>query len=153
MTKTQNLTQGEQRYLMYAPRAHDEGTALAENCRQTGLNARTLDNTNTALRRKRCTQAAVVNAAKSSSFLEVRIAPSPVSSAVSDAAGGSRHTTTIARLSRESGRSPSRSLARPHRRSRCGKHAVSPASCVFRSWKAAIPTDAGPGFRKMPGRV
>ena len=27
------------------------------------------------------------------------------------------------------------------------------AVCVFRSWKAAIPTDAGPGFRKMPGRV
>jgi hypothetical protein len=25
--------------------------------------------------------------------------------------------------------------------------------CVFRSWKAAIPTDAGPGFRMMPGRV
>jgi hypothetical protein len=26
-------------------------------------------------------------------------------------------------------------------------------ACVFRSWKAAIPTDAGPGFRMMPGRV
>jgi hypothetical protein len=25
--------------------------------------------------------------------------------------------------------------------------------CVFRSWKAAIPTDAGPGFRMMPGRL
>ena len=24
--------------------------------------------------------------------------------------------------------------------------------CVFRSWKAAVPTDAGPGFRMMPGR-
>jgi hypothetical protein len=27
------------------------------------------------------------------------------------------------------------------------------SSCVFRSWKAAVPPDAGPGFRMMPGRV
>jgi hypothetical protein len=26
-------------------------------------------------------------------------------------------------------------------------------ACVFRSWKAAVPADAGPGFRMMPGRV
>ena len=25
--------------------------------------------------------------------------------------------------------------------------------CVFRSWKAAVPADAGPAFRMMPGRL
>jgi hypothetical protein len=27
------------------------------------------------------------------------------------------------------------------------------ADCVFRRWRAVLPTDAGPGFRVMPGRA
>ena len=32
-------------------------------------------------------------------------------------------------------------------------HQVLHDECVFRSWKAAVRADAGPGFRMMPGRL
>ncbi len=86
-TTHSELTAGERRYLVHFGQAQSRGLTLAQYCRAQGLNAQSLYNISSQLRRKRSrpeTSFAVVarKPERARRFVAVRVAP-PASSVVS----------------------------------------------------------------------